>query len=133
MGKKAEESERYAHCQSHHAMRRARERLGLNLEYVDLAILKTRIERGAAKRLVRISKQRTLYEMVVQGKKCRVLWDRKTQQIVTFFTLDMEIRRDDTAFRGRELLREEYTSRPPRPRHRLRDCKVLDGTDGEDV
>jgi hypothetical protein len=133
MGKKAMRREHYAHCQRLHALQRARERLGVSLELSDLAVLKSRIQIGIARRLGRTSKTRTLYELKVAGRWCWAVWDRKTQEIVTFLTMDMEINGYDSPSGRYELLREKYPRPKPRRRSRLRDREVFDGTDDGDL
>lgn len=134
MGKKAERREYHAYCQRLHAIQRARERLGLYLEFSDLAVIRSRIEQGVARRLGRTSKTRILYELRFQKRNCRIVYDRSTQEVVTFLTHDMEVRvYHGSSVRGRQLLREEHSRRKPRKRPRIRDCEVFDGADDENV
>jgi len=96
MGKKALRSEKHQYCQQQHAQIRAKERLGRQLTNQEFSDLTYQIESGLAEKLGNVQESRVAYRMIVADQECRVIWDRKTKQIVTFYTADMRLTGLDT-------------------------------------
>ena len=76
--------------QIRHAIKRAHERYGLNLEPKDLAELVRRIRQNEAVLVRRTSVRAAVYDAEISCHTVRVVYDRNRRSIVTFLERDDE-------------------------------------------
>lgn len=67
-----------------HAIRRARERYGLELSVADIEDLARLIQKQATKRVKAVSNTRVIHELECQNRTVWVVYDKKRHTLVTF-------------------------------------------------
>lgn len=67
-----------------HAIRRARERYGLELSIADIESLAKIIRTQTTKKVKALSNSRTVHELTYQGITVLVIYDKKRHTLVTF-------------------------------------------------
>lgn len=73
-----------------HAKMRASERFGINFsKQIHDEVIKT-IQDGKAKFVEKQSNRITLFDVLVEGKECRVVYDKERKTIVTFLNKDRQ-------------------------------------------
>jgi hypothetical protein len=67
-----------------HSIERIQERYGLELSRGDLRQLEQKIQGGRARKIRKISKTRSEYELLYQGQRIHCIYSHKGRKIVTF-------------------------------------------------
>ena len=76
-------------AQRAHAIRRARERYGIDLNRDQYTALCASLRKGAGIFLGRQSNRLTVWRLVVAERACNVVYDKQRGTIVTFLPLDI--------------------------------------------
>lgn len=72
-----------------HAKKRFMERYGLSVTTKDLGVMVSQIQNGQAEFIRRASTRVTIWDILFESKKMRVVYDRNTHNIVTVFPLNV--------------------------------------------
>lgn len=81
------------YAQYRHAIRRAKERVGIDLTITEIRALVKQIQSGGAEFVNKQTNRVSVFKLTLHGKETLVVYDSSRHTIVTFLTTDMA--RDD--------------------------------------
>ena len=76
------------HANEAHTKRRAKQRLGMNMNTVDIRLICQKIRNGETKHLERTSNTRMIHEVEYKDRRFAAVYDKNTHTLVTVMPLE---------------------------------------------